>query len=585
MRRFALGLLVLVACGKEATPAADDKKAQDTKAPAAKPTPAPDTKLNPPADAAHAGLHGGDEDEPTGPTMADPTTLGRAAQPSEIGAKGAKSLGFQMSALAGLYAIEAAVAPPDWGRIGKKPLAVRDDDLNTAWTCELIEEAPCAIGLEFEDEATVGVIRIHSAAGPSWSDYQNHPRIAKVRIHTEAGYFDAELEDGAGHRYVRLDAMVPTKTLTIEVTGVHGGPKEGRKELHINELDVFGAAGRPRPPLSVDPQAVFAQYDTTPWKEGEKNTIRQVFLTEALGDGKMRRLFRGTALLGHKDDRFLLIEKLFDTDCENHDGRYLLLDQISRLVIPLGQVTGAPLPMARHGEGLGFATIASPDDPFGFTAAVYEDGTIKQRKPSERQRKGTPQELLEQWGFTDLSPLARGAGTKLSAPPKDCQTADPERVAASKIAGKIRGKTGGFVECKVDGGHAVLGESEDCGKSWAIVVLGDDGSVVGEAVSDKKSPGRGLRLARLDAAGLVVETTSQDGARGTLHTVSGKGIEVLAEAASFATRLPSKCDACKDEFVPSATAVAEPGDDGTKAEAEPPEVEASADEGDSPAPQ
>ena len=123
---------------------------------------------------------------------------------------------------------------------GEAKLA-QDDDLDTAWRCDFGGAQPCVLGVALPESAKVEVIRLYVAAGPKWRDHKGHPRVAKVRVHTDAGYADAEIDDGANHAYVKFSAPIQTQSLAIEVLGVHDGDKD--KQVHIAEAEIYGTEG------------------------------------------------------------------------------------------------------------------------------------------------------------------------------------------------------------------------------------------------------------------------------------------------------------------------------------------------------
>ncbi|MCA9698374.1 MAG: hypothetical protein KC431_12670, partial [Myxococcales bacterium] len=279
----------------------------------------------------------------------------------------------------------------------------RDDDLDSAWQCAFAEksERPCVIGLALPEKAKIEVLRLYTAAGPRYRDYTAHPRVAKVRVHTDAGFVEAELADGANHGYVRFDAPIETQSLAIEVLSVHAGKKDSL--VHIAEIELYGTDGTPRAPMELDPALAWAAWETDTWSGEGDYTIRQVFIdyvpsNAGLADAeigpKRKRLTRATAVFGRGEDAFLLFERLHGSNCEEHEGSYLLFDRRNRMFYPLADLGGAGAQVFRHQEGRGFAVGWIGDGTFTVKGVVEEAGKLVWKRPP-KQAPEDPKALLE----------------------------------------------------------------------------------------------------------------------------------------------------------------------------------------------
>ena len=510
----------------KATPSSDDPTDGNAKAPAA---PAP--KAAEPSEAAVPALV-------------------QASAASPVAAKKAEHLGFKLAEAMRLHAIEGKVSTAPWSAAGTAPEATRDDDLDTAWTCTPAAEQPCALGIAFEEPAEVYAVRIYGAAGLDWAEFKGHPRISKVRLHTDDGFLESDVDDGADFGYVAFDSPVKTSTVTVEVIGTTKGKRD--EVVHVAELEVFGTGGTNRPPLDLDPSLVYARYETTAWGGGGNRLIRQVFLEQARPGAAGQRLVRATALLGRKGDRFLLIERMFGTDCEDTKGSYFLLDQTTRVMAPLMNFGRPPRGILRHPDGTGFATVAPPDDPLAYRAvALDDDGVPAVRRPN---KKRAASELLERLGFTDRAPLVRGGTGVDEALPSGCTRAD---AATLQAAGVAEADPSVSVVCELDAAtQAVVALADACGAQTTLVVLDATKAVAhqqGVPERDEDGPGRAVRLTQIPGVGLVVETSLQGGDRGQLWRLSSDGIELLATG-SLAVRPPAACDACHDRWSSETTA-------------------------------
>jgi hypothetical protein len=496
--------------------------------------------------------------EPPATPPVDPT---RSAAAAEVAGKAVSHLGFSLEKLKGWFSIEGRAVVPSWAAGGDgDPEDARDDDLRTAWTCTPQEGRPCVLGLSFSEPAKVHAIRLYGAAGPDYNSYRGHPRIRDVRIHTDAGWIDATIKDGAAHGYVVFDAPIESRTLAVEVAGTHDGRKS--KTIHLAELEVLGTAGPRRAPLDLDPSASAVIFETEAWaSKGEKHTIRMAFLEAVRPDGTLQRLLRATSLLGRKGDRFLLIEKLHGSSCGEHDGSYILLDQHTRMLYPLGTMGGVPGRVLRHDEGQGFAVRPPTQSTGPFRAVVLEDGAVKIKySPKQDDRAAKAQ---RDWGFASEQEIPRGGGHRLDRPPEGCKAAaldDMSEVFEGFAPTKV-------LACALDESHtALVATGGACIEQWSIAVMNDAGEVL-HRQGMKQAEARGLRLARLHGAGLVVEASRAEGASADLFVVRPEGIELLAKGGTLALRPPASCDPCEDRFTAeledqegSQLAAAEPSD-------------------------
>lgn len=510
---------------------------------------------------------------PNKPPSSDTTepSLSRATTPLPGEVRAAHHLGFRLEPLRDLYALAGEVSTPPWSSPTSSEVdATRDDDLDTSWTCTATDDKPCAVSIAFGQPSTVHAVRLYGAAGFHWLTYRNHPRVHGVRVHTDAGHGDAELDDGAAHRYVVFEPPIKTEALSLEIRSLHKGKKDAK--VHIAELEVYGSHGPAREPLELDAEALIVHYETEAWKPrgDERHIIRQVFVEQLLPSGATKRLLRGTAAFTHPGDRLVLVEKLFNHDCDATTGSYVLLDTKTRVPMPLGELGGgAPVIVERHPEGRGWSTLGHGTDSELRGIVVGHTG-VDILRPSER----SGDDSAEPWGFTDL-PTPRG-GSRLDEPPEGCVRGrdDPDALEQASVVEHhgtldpsawvvcaLRGADESSAEGEAsDEGDSEAGpDSEDasakllvgtgttCGKRWSIIVLGPDGRVVAEE-HGKPQTARGVRLRAHSSMGWLVETSRRDGDRTTLWRVDGSGIHRLLDGAGFAVRSPARCNACDDRF-------------------------------------
>ena len=93
--------------------------------------------------------------------------------------------------------------------------------------------------------------------------------MKKVRIHTDEGWAEAMLPDEPTHGYVVFGKEVATRTLVLEVLGVHGDDDEDAK-VHVGELEVYGSSGVAREPWDIDPARVVVRELDAAWSVADR---------------------------------------------------------------------------------------------------------------------------------------------------------------------------------------------------------------------------------------------------------------------------------------------------------------------------
>jgi len=452
-----------------------------------------------------------------------------------------------------LHSLAGAATTAPWGAAGRGDASsARDDDLNTAWSCEMGGAAPCVLGISFPAPVGVRALRLFAAAGPRYVDYRAVARPKKIRVHTDGGWVEATLEDGAADKYLVLDKIVQTGTVAIEVLEVYPGKKG--KGLWVAEIDAYGDRGEARPPLELDPARAVVSFETDPWKEGSKgHTARLAFLDEVQADGRLRRVLRGTAIHGRATDRFLLVEKLFSATCEGTKGSYSLLDRETRMLLPLGEMGGIPGKVALRSDGTG-VLVTQTRDPLLASAAVLEGGSVSRLRPSKKKSE-TAEQFAARLAFTE-PPHARG-GHIPGAAPTGCKsgTSDPGLVGRIGTALALPDAPPAEASiCTLDATHrAVVGMSSGCGARWYAAVVGPAGEIVAEQHTTTDD-GRGAWFSFAPEVGVLFEGTRDAGRTSNILRLAPDGVQVLVQGGALAVRRPKACDPCKGDF----GAIAEP---------------------------
>lgn len=501
-----------------------------------------------------------DRDQEPDDPRATALTIAQSTTPSSIGAKGVSSLGSRLDKISHLFSLAATAKIPGWGAAGQgEPKLARDDDLDTAWQCSFGEAKPCVLGLALPEKAKIEAVRVYGAAGPRFRDYNGHPRIAKLRVHTEAGYVDVSLEDGANHSYVRFDAPIETQYLALEVLATHAG--KDNTIVHLAEVEVYGTDGAPRQPIELDPDFAWLSWETGVWSASKGNhTIRQVFVNFARpgqtadAPPSSRRFLRATAVFGQPGDDYLLFERLHGSDCAEARGSYVLFDKRNRMYYPLGDLGGAGAEVYRHAGGRGFAVGWIGEGIFTVKGVVEEAGVLTwKRTPNQPPANGAA--LLHQWGF-ETEPLARAQ--PLGGAVAGCRRAAAGELDPLILAAKLSSSPedpSSWILCSI--GEDALYASAACGKPTRAYQLAG-GKLVGKHES-KKSEGRGLRLRRVGDRLLIELSTAGDSAT-LLWSEPGRLLELGVPGGLF-VRPPAGCSACDDEWRNPAGELAPSGGD------------------------
>lgn len=458
--------------------------------------------------------------------------LERAKKKLPFPAKGATHLGFNLQGLEGVHALAGALEIPDWAVPGEgETRQLRDDDLGDGWSCTPEPTRPCAIGMHLASPAQLKAVRLHLLSPPAKGD----ARIAKVRLHTDAGSADAELPDEPGFGYIVLGKPAETRTLIVEVLETRGRDKA---PLRIADFEVYGIGGSARDPIELDPEKTIVRTDGAAWSKIHDGWAHGTAYLETLADdGTTRRVMPGTAIYGRASDRIQLVEVLDSTDCRTHRGTYYMLDRVSRVLAPVGDLGGLGGQVFRTRAGLGFASGYVDEVEARLSGVVLDGESYKHRRAQRVSDLEGPQQLVA-WDM-ETEPSPHG-GAAINQPLPSCVLGSDDSVAALAKTGasKATTKPGEWMICELGNGtRAYLTDHGPCGKSWEIVVLGGKSEVV--AKSGAKRKGARLRLRRWADDALLVEVAGDDDAQQLLR-VDARAITTVG-AATLAVDPPPAC--------------------------------------------
>jgi hypothetical protein len=451
----------------------------------------------------------------------------------------------------GLYALDAEAAAPDGFAPSSQPSAARDDDLLTAWTCT--PEAggkTCALKLVFPEPAKVLLVRIFASSASSKKSFQDHGRAKVLRLHTDAGWAEAEIKDGWDFRHVRFESPVTTKSLTVEIREVYAGKSDG--EVFVAELEAFGLSGGRRPPLEIDPCGTVTRFDSIQWGSGGGDSTNihasPSWIEIVDGEGGARRLLRGTFLTGRKGDRYLLVEDVISAACAgaglDYKGAYTLVDLQTRLFYDVGPLGGIGA-VFRRGDGDGFATSAMNEmGAESVGAVIVEDGRLKKKK-GEVEDSFQADELIESWGFPSKADYGCGP-TRSGDLPKICSPM--KKKDALSAVGTIPGEAWKTIaesdveddwsECTPGGGlRVILSLIDECNEVPNALVVIDKSGKVRDSLTTTN-----VRVGLLRGGTILIEVERKGGAGADIYTVDPKGgLEKTYPNAAFTIGIPPAC--------------------------------------------
>lgn len=462
-----------------------------------------------------------------------PQPLVRAERKLRFPGKAGETMSFSLKRLSELYALTGAVEVPEWSHPGEgPPRLTRDDDFRSAWVCDPDEETSCAIGLHFPEISEVEIIRLY-AATPGGKTASARPSL--VRVHTADGWAEARLSDDDRPWHFILGEPIGSRNVVLEIVDTHGeGP------VHLAELEVYGPSGPARAELRLDPTRAVTTFESTPWrKKLRTHYAKTAYIEQVDVDGRLQRLFPGTALIGRPGDRMMLVEHTDWTTCDDQQGTYELVDRATRVLVPLGDFGEFGAQTFAHRDGLGMGLGDLDLDEGKVHAAVLDDGRYE-RRTSGRLVKRTPKEQLQEWGI-DPTPLSRTDARTLDDPPAGCGAARMEDLAALEphLPKRTKIVAEHWYSCTLGAGsRMLLTTSGPCGKEWRVAALDGDGELLG--LASGKEGGTYLRLRRLDGEALLVEQWgTKDEPRLLLVDVDGP--RELASGAALSLRPPTGC--------------------------------------------
>ena len=501
-----------------------------------------------------------------GSAVAEPTAvlpLLRSEKLLPLPGHGATNMGFRVDQLAEVYALAGAIEEPAWSAPSEgTPRSLRDDDLDTSWTCIPNADERCAIGMHFPSVAKAHSLRLFVAA----PEFDAFPRVKRVRVHTEQGFTDALLLDTNAPQFVEFAEPVTTRNIVVEVLEIFPGRSKEPK-IHIADLEVFGVEGVAREPLKLDPASTVTIPTGSVWrKSGRASFDRQETFLHWIDDaGNLHRFMEGSALRGRAGDRLLLVERISGQgECDSPRGTFFMLDTKTRVTAPLGGLDGVGGDAFRSADGNGIVVGFKGKLDTKLNGIFSDDGKYRRRQTPLRADLRAGENYFEQW---NLEPdIVRREPPALNEAIEGCSvgteatlaelTAAKEAMPKPKKKKRRRRRGRGeddtprpaaWQVCALaDGARAFITDHGPCGARWEMTVLGADGSVV--ATEGDTAERSFLRVVRRSDAQLLVQVGN--GTDNTaIWTVQASGLENIAPFGTFAVQPPAVCrENCLEPF-------------------------------------
>jgi len=486
--------------------------------------------------------------------------LERADKVLPLPGRGADNLGFRIDQLAGVYALAGAIEVPPWSAPSEgTPRVLRDDDLDTAWTCTPSGEDRCAIGMHFPSVAKVHSLRLFGAA----LEHETFPRPKRIRIHTEAGFTDVLLADANAPQFAIFAQPVETRNIVIELLEIF--PGRGKEPtIHIADLEVFGVAGVAREPLTIDPAATVSLSAGSPWRKPGRSSVdrTEMFLHWVDTKGNLHRFMEGSALRGKAGDRLMLVERMSgQSDCDAPRGTFFMLDTKTRVTAPLGDLDGVGGDTFRAADGQGIAVGFKGKLDTKLNGLFAEDGKYRRRQTPFRADQRT-EDYFAEWKLDPT--LVRREPPPLSETIERCTPGTEAALAELRAAKEAspsktkkkkprrrRGKEeverpAAWQVCELgDGARAFVTDHGPCGSHWEMTVVDAAGAVV--ASETDKGERSFLRVARQGDVLLVQVGNGTD--LTSIWRVAADAVTQLAESGTFALQPPAVCrENCLEPF-------------------------------------
>ena len=547
IRLAALGVLLPLACGGSSQGEGEGAKSGPTpvevtsSSPVPEETPegpegpvAPGPGPSPNTGSPEVAPDPGPFDPPVAPADEEVpgATYPRASTPAPVGGKAVKHVMVHEKLGHEVHALAAWPGSPDWAAPTGNLAAARDDDLLTGWNCASTDELACAYGLAFPDPVELRAIRLFGGNGTTRKEHRARPRIASVRLHTDAGTIDIDgVGDGDHFRWLVLDEAVKTEHLVVEVTGTHG--PEGT--ISMAEIEVYGSSGLAREPLRLDPSRTWVSFADRAWGgKDKKQGIRRPFLQTIGATGEPRRVDHGTAVYGRAGERFALVEWLYGTNCEEHGLTYLLVDKQTRMWFHVGTL-GNHLGLVRlRSDGLGFAVGPGEAKSWGLRHDVDREKVVRD-KPDRLEWSAIDAVLQPRGGDREGRPLL-ASGCEL--------TTDLGPLEAAKLGPDASWQ---WWRCGVGERSVWLGRGDGCDAAWAVHALEGEGTKLRSEKSGQDSS-RPPRIQRGTDGSLFVEMVGRSVDRSEVLWIRPEGLVLDLGDGALAVRAPSVCETCNGAF-------------------------------------
>ena len=424
-----------------------------------------------------------------------------------------------------LYALEPArisVAAVDEPR--NTPL--QDDNLLTHVTCAVQEGAPCEIDVRFKKPVTVSAVRLFSGDGGTRKAYKASGRAARVRVGTDQGEAEANLENHWDFTTIQLSQPVKTASVRLSVLDIYGPKKTA--SVTLSELDVLGVEGPARLPLRLNRTAIYTKADGLFWR-GDK--FADAWMEQTDLKGNRQRLFRGSQVYGAPKQRFYLAERLAKASCPGamyyEERRYTVVDTVRRMFYSFPQpVAGLEtVSLRRRGEGFFFKGYDS-QDRFILRALTFDGESVRVETLSDTE-DNTQQQQAVSLGFSEDVLRYDAPEPNILGAAVPCRPLKKRDATVRKAETLLKLAEGAFVDdgrwetCTVSGDRTVYLLGEVCSEEAksAVVVRLKNGEIVAQAFSEYG----GLELRVTGDGSVRISAERKAGAGGDIYDLQEDG--------------------------------------------------------------
>ncbi|MBN2343471.1 MAG: hypothetical protein JXX29_04725 [Deltaproteobacteria bacterium] len=217
------------------------------------------------------------------------------------------------------YGIDATpVSSSNRGRA----LNARDDNLLTAWTCDMSKDSACVYTLRMSQPADICAIRLFATVGSDQQSAQQQGYTKTMNVHTDQGVTTVELLRRYNYQYIVFPNCVSTQVVSLQAIDSHL-PADSA-EMALSEVELLGTRGAKRSPMELTDDPIVTVTDHSFWvskTEHCDNCVYQgssatpAWLEQIDSHGNRRRMVQGHRSIATHSKRFILTSRTTSEYC------------------------------------------------------------------------------------------------------------------------------------------------------------------------------------------------------------------------------------------------------------------------------